>query len=288
MNLKNKTVSLGEWLATAREKLAKKSSEHISSVFAILEKNLNKPATWLLTHLDINLTVENIHTLEEDLADLLAGKPLPYITGKAYFYGLQFKVDHSVLIPRPETERLVELALNTIEQYKSHVLIADIGTGSGCIALSLAENTEKATIIASDKSFPALEVAKENALRLGLKNRVNFIAADLLFGITAQFDIICANLPYIPQKTLEKLRVRKWEPLPALNGGDSGLLYINKLIRHCEKWTKPDGRIILEIESSQGEAIREMVEQNLPGAECDIRKDLSGNDRIAVITLQTK
>jgi release factor glutamine methyltransferase len=285
LNLKIKSVSLGEWLAAAREKLAKKSSEHISSVFAIAENNLNKPATWLLTHLDSDLTVEIIHTLEEDLADLLAGKPLPYITGKAYFYGLQFKVDQSVLIPRPETECLVDTALEIIEQHKSNVLLADIGTGSGCIALSLAKNTEKATIIASDRSFPALEVAKENALRLGLTDRMKFIAADLLFGITARFDIICANLPYIPQKTLKKLRVRKWEPLPALNGGDSGLIYINKLIRHCEQWTKPDGRIILEIESSQGDAIRKLVEQNLPGTDCDVRKDLSGNDRIAVITL---
>jgi len=239
-----------------------------------------------MAHQEYELPVNILISLDSDLTQLLAGKPLPYITGKAYFYGLEIMVTPDVLIPRPETELLVEIALEKINQFSRPVIAADIGTGSGCIALALASKSGQTSIIATDTSFSALKLARENFTRLGFADRIKTVAADLLSGVSTRFDIICANLPYIPYETLNDLRVKKWEPVSALDGGKTGLLYIGELIKNIKNWLNPDGSIILEIESSQGDQIIKMCDQRLPVSDCAIVKDMAGKDRIAVINIR--
>ncbi len=216
------------------------------------------------------------------------GEPLAYIVGHQEFYGLDLIVDRRVLIPRPETEHVVELALRALEKISQpEPVIVDVGTGSGAIALALAHRTTRAKIFATDLSPDALAVAKMNAARLHLSEWVTFYETDLLQGVPAPIELITANLPYIPLERFERLprEIRQYEPRTALLGGLDGLSVIRRLLAQIERYVARKGFVFMEISEEQGAAARNLVQTILPRAQVEIHQDLEGLDRVVEIRL---
>jgi release factor glutamine methyltransferase len=211
-------------------------------------------------------------------------EPLAYILGHQEFCGLDFIVDRRVLIPRHETEVLVQLALERARQTASPVIV-DVGAGSGAIALTLAQHLPHARVIASDISRDALAVARMNAHRLNLQARVEFIESDLLDDVGAAFDLLVANLPYIPRARFEQLprEIRAFEPRRALDGGEDGLAAFRRLLAQLESRAARNASALLEISEEQGAAARECVRRALPHAVATVHRDLEGLDRVVEI-----
>jgi len=230
---------------------------------------------------DYELSGDEIDKWNEVLSQLEAQKPIQYIFGKAYFYGLEFKVNESTLIPRPETEGLVEWVINDI-QNPQHIKILDIGTGSGCIAISIAKNLKGTEVSAIDVSEEALAVAKENARSNDID--INFHLLNILEAesLPQKYDIIVSNPPYV--RHLEKAEIKpnvlEHEPHLALFvQDDDPLLFYRKIARLAKKYLKPDGRLYFEINQYLGKETVAMLEaegfKNIV-----LRKDLMGNDRM--------
>lgn len=215
-------------------------------------------------------------------------EPLAYILGHQEFYGLDFVVDRRVLIPRPETEHVVELALQALKTVSNpEPVVADVGTGCGAIALAIAHRAPHARVIATDISPDALAVAQLNASRLHLADRVEFRCADLLDGITVPIDILAANLPYIPLERLPHLprEIRDYEPRIATIAGVDGLSVIRRLLAQVEAHMVRRGLIFLEIGEEQGSEARELAKAMLPRAAVQVHQDLEGLDRVLEIRL---
>jgi release factor glutamine methyltransferase len=246
---------------------------------------LNKPAHFGISHPEITLSPEEEKKLDSLLDRLLSGEPLPYITGVQEFFGLDFLITPDVLIPRPETELLVNFALNWLQKRKGNNLVADVGSGSGCIAVSIGKNLQAVKIIATDYSFNALMIAQENIKRHNLDKRLNLVQADLLAGLRCRFDCICANLPYIPTEILSNLAVLKFEPVSALDGGQDGLRYIEQLLYQSRSMIKPDGLILLELEANHSQSFSDLATSIFPSASIKIQTDLAGFPRLATIEL---
>ena len=213
-----------------------------------------------------------------------AGEPLQYITAHQEFYGLDFLVTRDVLIPRPETEFLVERVI-TLARDLPTPLIADIGTGSGCIAVALSFHLPDARIVATDISAAALEVARFNTRRHGGQARVELLEGDLYhplrrLKLDGRIDIVASNPPYVAEGTSELLQreVRDWEPHTALFGGADGLDFYRRLIAESPHYLKPGGYVVLEIAFSQVDSISEMVKGG-PLELVDITPDLQGIPR---------
>ena len=216
------------------------------------------------------------------------GEPVQYVLGQTEFMGHVFKTDKRALIPRPETEILVEAVLGCGALWaKEKPLIVDLGTGSGCIVISLALARPEALYAALDVSAEAIELAKENAASLAVGDRVSFLRAELPDVAEPQMaDAIVSNPPYVATGAWEKLpaHIREHEPRQALDGGPQGLDVLENLIQDASIALKPGGHLFLEIGYDQGRAVAGML------AECqfsgiEVRKDLSGHDRIAVAGL---
>ncbi len=213
-------------------------------------------------------------------------EPLAYIVGHQEFYGLDLIVDRRVLIPRPETEHVVEHALQALKKVPHpDAIIADVGTGSGAIALALARHTQRVRIIATDVSPDALAVAQLNAARLHLEDRIEFRNTDLLEGIQVPLDVLTANLPYIPLERFAQLprEIRDYEPRMATIAGLDGLSVIRRLLQQLEAHVTRSSIVLLEISEEQGESARELVQATLPRAHVEIHKDLEGLDRVVEI-----
>jgi release factor glutamine methyltransferase len=263
-----------------RQLLAGQSETAGLDAQVLLAEILKKPRAWVLAHPEYLLTENEAQSLAAASARLERGEPLPYILGYQEFYGLRFIVSHGVLIPRPETELLVETALDWLKKTPTARLAADVGTGSGCIAAALAANHPSLQVIAADISAPALQVARENIRSLHLTRQISLVQSDLLEGISTPLDLICANLPYIPTPTLDKLRVSAWEPGIALWGGNDGLEMIRRLISQATGKLSTPGLLLLEIEASQGQAVRDLARLALRDASIEIIADLAGHDRL--------
>ena len=214
-----------------------------------------------------------------------AGEPLQYILGEAWFYGHPFKVSPACLIPQPDTEIAVELALRRAS-YGARIL--DLCTGSGCIAISILKENVSLTADAVDISAEALEIAGENARLLEVSNRVQFLRADVFSDIrveilTASADIIISNPPYIDSSVIPTLPAEvQREPHIALDGGADGMDFYRHFVRHLAPLMKPDARMILELgwdQSARMEALCREV-----GLTCTLHKDFGGNIRVAEIT----
>ena len=243
---------------------------------------------WLLSHPEANLTDEQNYQMEAAILQLQAGTPLPYVLGEWEFFGLDFLVTPDVLIPRPETELLVETALSYIRSHRlAEYKFLDIGTGSGIIPISLGVHVPQSRMVAVDISPAALEIARMNAERHGLTERIEFIEADLIPADLriAGFDIISANLPYIPTETLQTLEIYGKEPDLALDGGADGLDIIRRLISQLAEQKPVECLCLFEIEERQGLAVSQLIRQAFPNANLRIQRDLSGFDRLAVLTL---
>jgi release factor glutamine methyltransferase len=261
---------------------------------------------YLYAHPERDLTTDEIQRYDEALARRGSGVPAQYITGHQEFWGLDFMVSPAVLIPRPETEHVVEAVLELVsgvgskQSQKQHqeprtgvsaphepsaphgLRIVDVGTGSGAIALALAKELPTAEMHATDISPDALEVARANAARLELTSRIEFHLADLLGGLPlASFDIVVSNPPYVGDSEEEsvQLEVRKFEPRNAVFAGPTGLEVIERLIPQAREALRPGGWLVFEISGTIADRVRSM----LPGwNEFEIRNDLQGIARVAI------
>ena len=225
---------------------------------------------------------------ENDIAELvqrrLANEPLSYITGTREFYSLDFQITSDVLIPRQETETLVDEVIKIAKE--NPLKIVDVGTGSGAIAIALAVNLPLAKIIATDISVDALHVAESNIKMNDVFSRINLKQGNLLDVLDEKVDVIVSNPPYIPSNQIEHLQPEvKKEPHIALDGGSDGLEYIRKLIGNCSEKLNNNGHIFIEIDPSQSEEVLKIADTHFPDARTAIIKDLSQNNRVLSIHL---
>jgi release factor glutamine methyltransferase len=215
------------------------------------------------------------------------GEPLAYLTGTREFFGLEFFVSPDVLIPRPETELLVETALKWLSDRRkitassmNTICAVDIGTGCGCIAATLAFLEPGLRVLATDVSFRALTLAARNLAAHGVSNRVRLLQADLLTPLRGPIDLLCANLPYISAAALAALPVARYEPRIALDGGPDGLRLIARALEQSAPLLAEGGLALFEIEETQGEAVWDLAGKHFPQTKLTIEKDLSGKDRL--------
>ena len=257
----------------------------------LIAQVINKPRTWVMAHPELALTAEQQKDLDNSLTRLERGESFPYVLGHWEFFGLDFNVTSDVLIPRPETELLVEKAIAWLQESPVRRTIADVGTGSGAIAVSIAVNVPGARVLATDLSHKALEVAQKNAIKLDVINRIDFLQCDLLPSLIESppterhFDLICANLPYIPTETLHNLPIFGREPTLALDGGTDGLDPIRRLLNIAPDWLAPNGMILLEIESTRGIQALNLACDMFSEASIHLHQDLAGQDRLLEIMI---
>ena len=248
-----------------------------------------KPRAWVLAHPEAALDEGQRRALAAALTRLESGLPLPYVLGHWEFYGLDFSIDPAVLIPRPETELLVETALEWLQAHPRNHHAADVGTGSGCIAVTLAAHVPGLHIAAIDISPAALQIARANARKHHVADRIDFIQADLLDLRLppSSFSLIAANLPYIPTETLHDLEIFGREPTLALDGGPDGLNLIHRLMHAAPRYLAPGGLMLLEIEASQGSAALTLARKTFPSAKVSLHPDLAGRDRLIRVETPT-
>lgn len=253
-------------------------SEAKNNAWLLLSMICKIDCTYYYVHMQDELEADVMSEYESVLRKRAEHVPLQYITGEQEFMGLNFKVNSSVLIPRQDTETLVEQALKII---KPDMRILDLCTGSGCVLISILKNARNVTGLGTDISKQALLVAKENA-RLN-DVTAEFERSDLFDSISEKFDVIVSNPPYIPTDVIFTLmpEVAQFEPYQALDGKEDGLYFYRKIIKECTEYLNPNGTILFEIGHDQGEAVSHMLRQN--GFD-DVRviKDLAQNDRVVI------
>jgi len=276
---------LGDWVRGASARLAPQSDSAGLEVQVVAAWALDKTRTWVSAHPEYRLTPVELMKLNGLFFRLLNGEPLAYIRGFQEFYRLKIKVSPAVLIPRPETELLVDCALAWLRLHPGRRQAADAGTGSGCIAAALAANNPDICLAATDFYRPALQVAVENFYHLGFIHRIFPVQCSLLNALRGPFDLICANLPYIPRNKISSLKVVQNEPVSALDGGIDGLDWIRELLAGARRCTAPGAAIFLEIEAGQGDSALECARKFLPEGEVSIYRDLAGLPRVVQILL---
>ncbi len=256
----------------------------------LLRHVIGKDRAWIITHGNDALDGEQLAPFEQAVDRRTKREPLQYIIVKQEFRGLEFIVTPDVLIPRPETELVVESALRTAGGGKRLTLI-DLCTGSGCIAVSLAKELPGAHIFATDKSENALAVARENARRHEVSERIRFLEGDLFeplreLDLRGGVDIIVTNPPYVRFDDFNSLQpeVRDFEPKDALIAGPEGTELAEKIIKNAPEYLRKNGRLIMEMGMGQAEALGRMVKQTGAYGEPEILKDLAGLERVIVAT----
>ena len=284
---------------TAGEALRKYSSilkeqgvnEAEESVKVILCHVLNLNSSSLFANTQRLLTAGEISNLENLVHKRIDHMPVAYLVNNKEFYGLDLYIDGRVLVPRPETETLVEVAIRFIEEWKQFnnrtMLIADVGAGSGAISVALASNVKDIKIFAVDISREALDVAVINIKRYKLENRIAVVQGDLLQQVRGELDLVVANLPYIAEEDIELLpeEISRWEPRWALNGGKNGMEVMNKLIKQAAEKVNRGGCILLEIGKGQDTKICEIIMEILPQANTSLIRDMSGINRVVKIRI---
>ncbi len=236
----------------------------------------------LYVDLDRPLSKDELAAYKALIARRLAGEPTQYLTGLKEFYNRAFKVDARVLIPRPETELLVEACLRALpKDAPSRAL--DVCTGSGCIAISLAAERPQATVVATDLSPDACALAKENAEALKVSERVTVLQGDLFSPLPpdARFQVVVSNPPYIASGDIPGLsaEVRR-EPMLALDGGKDGLVAVRRVVKEARRWLEPGGLLAMEIGEDQGPAVLELL-RAAGYADARVEKDLERRERMA-------
>jgi release factor glutamine methyltransferase len=237
---------------------------------------------------DLSLTPQQQENLEGLLIRREQREPIPYILQRREFYGITLEVSPAVLIPRPETEGLVDEALRWIEnrsRFGKLVTVVDVGVGSGCIAIALAHHSVAETIYGTDVSFAAIEIATRNLHRYGLEERVKIIHGELLSPLPKPVDLIVANLPYVIEEELGNLapEIRDYEPRIALIGGQDGTSVLSQLLDDAPRWLNTDGALIVEIDPRQKDFLISKARLVFPLASVRIAQDLAGLDRVMVI-----
>jgi release factor glutamine methyltransferase len=269
-------VNRREALAQARKILTENKVEDASLEGEILLKHiLSINRTQLYAELDGDISPNDIKRLLKLVERRVKGEPSAYITGKKEFYGLDFIVNRYVLIPRPETELLVGQATILCRKYH-YSKVADVGTGCGAIAISLAVHLPEVRIFATDISSQALKVAKKNCVKHGVNDRITLLRGDMLEPLPESVDLIIANLPYVKGPDVKKISP---EPKIALNGGENGLDKIERLCREAGEHLNPQGSLLLEIGQGQAEEVKSILQKYTPAGLIEIQKDLVGIDR---------
>ena len=234
--------------------------------------------TFYYVHMDEDMSVEQVTEYESILSKRAEHVPLQYITGEQEFMGIPFRVNDAVLIPRQDTETLVEEALKVI---RPGMKVLDMCTGSGCILISILKNIVDVEGYGYDISKQAINVAKENAKL----NHVNatFERSDLFEDVSDTFDVIVSNPPYIPTDVISDLmpEVAMYEPMQALDGKEDGLHFYRRIIADASKYLKPDGKLLFEIGHDQGESVPKLM-KDAGFKEVRVIKDLAGNDRVVI------
>jgi release factor glutamine methyltransferase len=279
-------MTLRDALAEACTQIARRDAE------TLLAHLLEHERTWVFAHPEAGLSAEQAVEFRTLVARRLAHEPLQHLTGRQEFYGLTLQVTADTLIPRPETELLVEAVLAWAANQSRALRIVDVGTGSGAIALALATHLPGAEIVAGDLSEAALEVARQNAEFLGLGERVRFVRSDLLAGFEAEidagdlFDLVVSNPPYVPESDAGTMQreVVEYEPAMALFGGEDGLTIYRELIPAAHVALRPGGLLAMEFGFGQLEALRALLLEWDGVAFLD---DYAGIPRIALATRRT-
>ncbi len=252
----------------------------------LLMFTLGVDRAYLYAHSERELTADEQARYDEALRERATGKPAQYITGHQEFWGLDLIVTPAVLIPRPETEHVIETVVALAREFPARTIV-DVGTGSGCIALALAHELPQAELTATDVSADALEVAKANAARLRLESRITFREADLLGGSPPDlFDFVVSNPPYVSEEERDKVQreVRKFEPKVAVFGGPHGLDIYRRLVPQAHGALRPGGWLVMEIGFSQEQQIRELLKG---WAEVRVTADLQGIPRVVAAQKRT-
>ena len=277
--------------AMARLRAAEVPS-HTLAAELLLMHTLGRDRAWLYAHPEETLTSEAVNRYFELIARRASGTPTQYLTGKQEFWGLEFLVTPAVLIPRPETEHVIEVALERIGQRKQGrpLRVVDVGTGSGCLAVALARELPEAEVFATDISSAALEVARGNAARLGVGERVQFIEGNLLDPFltawpdssSARFDLIVSNPPYISLAEREKLprEIREHEPSAALFGGARGVEIYGPLVDQAAKVLASGGSLVVELGDGALEAVQDLFETRPAWMRVAVTMDLAGIPRV--------
>jgi len=251
----------------------------------LLAHVLGRDRTFIIAHAEDELTENQRQTLQECLVRRAGGEPFQYIAGHQEFFKLDFEVSRDVLIPRPETEILVEAALEVLRNHQAP-RIADIGTGSGCIVISLLHEVSKARAVALDISWNALRVARRNAARHDVIERLNLIQADGFSAFREQpdFSLVVSNPPYIAENEVKDLQreVRDHEPLSALVSGADGLSHIRALVHDSPSVLRPDGFLIFEIGFGQRDAVEKLIDDEI-WRFVEVRNDLQNIPRTVVL-----
>jgi release factor glutamine methyltransferase len=268
--------------------LAEASSEEASlEAELLLAHALNTDRTHLYQRLREELPTGAADAFEALLRRRLAHEPTAYILGRKEFYGLELEVVPAAIIPRPETETLVELVLEFVRTREAGpgVRVVDVGVGCGAIAVALGVNLPQAEIIATDVSRDALALARRNADRHGVADRIRFLEGDLLGPVDTPVNVIAANLPYVRTGDFEAgpPEIRQHEPRLGLDGGPDGLRIIERLLRQAPSRLRPGGGLFVEIGEEQGEAARKLAAQSFPRARVEVQRDLSGLDRVLAV-----
>lgn len=282
------SLNVGAAWQEAAARLAAVSDSPQLDAQVLLSSLLNLGRAVLLAYPERELTAEQRARYTAWVDAAASGVPLSYLTGRRAFYRHEFAVTPDVLIPRPETEHLVEAALEWVRQRAPDgggFTLVDVGTGSGAIALSLAAELPAAVVHATDISPAALDMARRNAEQFRLSS-VRFHQGDLLDALPANLhpDLIAANLPYIPAAMLNTLSVARHEPRLALDGGPDGLDLIRRLLAQAPGRLAPDGCLLLEIGADQGAAVRNLCAAAFPGADVGVIQDYAGRDRVVKTT----
>jgi len=282
------SFSIARLIAEAAQVLARAGvPEARREAMSLIEYTIARDRTFLITHPEDALAPSAVRRLRELVERRAAGKPLQYITGHQEFYGLDFEVTPDVLIPRPETELLVETALELLDETNNAPLVCDVGTGSGCIPVALLHEEAKARAIGLDISMTALRVAARNAARHNVRARLTLLASDCLSALdsrAARFTMIVSNPPYVAEAALAGLQreVREHEPRVALTPGGDGLRIIRRLVADAPRFLEVGGHLLMEIGFDQHEAVRRLVDPQVWQL-LDIHKDLQGIPRIVAL-----
>ena len=275
----------GQALAQARSVLADNNIDDALIEGEILLRHiLGINRAQLFSDLDCDVSPYQVKNLMEFVARRVRGEPTSYIIGYREFYGLDFMVNPHVLIPRPETELLVDKAIS-LARNNPIFKVADIGTGCGAVAISLAINLPEITVYATDISSSALEVARENCRIHKALDRIILLQGDMLGPLPELVDLIIANLPYVRETDISTKGLLSFEPRLALNGGKKGLDKIEQLCYQAGEKLHKNGSLLLEIAQGQAEAVTNNLHNIFPSALIEVERDLAGIERMVYLGL---
>jgi release factor glutamine methyltransferase len=279
-------VTVSEALADGIRALEATSDSPRADAQLLLAHVLHQHKEWLISHGDVPLAVSQRDAFRAACGVRAGGKPVAYILGTAWFHGHEFVVDEDVLIPRPETEHLVDDAIERLKTLPAPAML-DVGTGSGAIACTIAAEVPRVTIDATDISHEALNVARENARRLDVDTRVHFFWGDLTtpLGRERRYDVVVANLPYVPTGDIAPAPSPvSFEPRLALDGGADGLDAYRRLLPSLPERLSPEALVLLEAAPPVMKGLEELAREAFPDADVSVRNDYGGRERYVCVS----